>query len=263
MLYLIFSALIVLIDQAVKYVITSRLAEGGVHALIPGIVHLTHIQNTGAAFSMLSNMRWVLVAVSAVCSVLLIILVLRFKKPWICRLCLAAILGGAVGNLIDRFLFGSVTDMFEVEFMKFAVFNVADICITGGAVLFCLCYLVYGIVQAAKKRSHPEEAAPSREHHREHSEHREERHEHHEHRERHEHREERHEHHEHRERHEHREEHHPRRRESAVPDFKENTVDLSPGVPEEAHFSEEQILQEYDIQRMLEQADLDDDLNNR
>ena len=247
MLYLIFSALIVLIDQAVKYVITSRLAEGGVHALIPGIVHLTHIQNTGAAFSMLSNMRWVLVAVSAVCSVLLIILVLRFKKPWICRLCLAAILGGAVGNLIDRFLFGSVTDMFEVEFIKFAVFNVADICITGGAVLFCLCYLVYGIVQAAKKRSHPEEAAPSREHHREHSEHREERYEHLE----------------HRERHEHREEHHPRRRESAVPDFKENTVDLSPGVPEEAHFSEEQILQEYDIQRMLEQADLDDDLNNR
>ena len=134
--------------------------------------------------------------------------------------------------------------------MNFAVFNVADVCITVGAVLFCLCYLIYGIVQAAKKHAHPEEAVPAREHHRElHHEHHEESREH-----RHEHREETREH-----RHEHREE----RRETTAPDFREDTVDLSPGVSEEAHFSEEQILQEYDIQRLLEQADLDDDLTDR
>ena len=248
MLYLIFSALIVFADQAVKFVISSRLAEGRVHALIPGIVHLTNIKNTGAAFSMLADMRWILVGISAVCSILLFILVLKMKRPRFCRLCLAAVLGGAVGNLIDRFLFGSVTDMFEVEFMNFAVFNVADICITAGAILFCLCYLVHSIRQAGKKHAagdkpdlpeQDETPEPRTQDERHVRRERSERHEHREHRERRE------------------------RREEPAPSFKEDTVDLGPGISGEPHFSEEQILQEFDIQRQLDQADLNDDLFKR
>jgi signal peptidase II len=68
----------------------------------------------------------------------------RDKIDWVGKLGLASILGGALANLIDRAFFGYVADFFEFEFVSFAIFNVADIFITVGAVVFCLWYLIRG-----------------------------------------------------------------------------------------------------------------------
>ena len=145
-IYFIFAALIVLLDQLSKYFLTMQLAGGPVRELIPGLVRLEYLQNTGAAFSFLSDMRWVLVGVSTVVIVLIVIGLFRYKDKidWVGKLGLAAILGGALSNLFDRAVFGYVADFFEFEFVRFAVFNVADIFITVGAVVFCLWYLFRG-----------------------------------------------------------------------------------------------------------------------
>lgn len=128
----------VLIDQIIKYLVVAGIPLGGYAPLIPGVVHLTYVRNTGAAFSMLEGQRIFFLILTAAFLVLMVLCVIKKWLPrpylWI----LAVITGGAVGNVIDRFLYGYVTDMFEVEFMNFAVFNFADICITCGAVVLAV-----------------------------------------------------------------------------------------------------------------------------
>ncbi len=143
MIYFIISALIVLLDQASKYFMSMHLSSDKTAELIPGVIRLAYVENTGAAFSFLRDMRWVLVGVSLVVIVLLVLLLARYGskiKP-VGRLALACVLGGAFGNLIDRALFGYVVDFFEFEFVRFAVFNVADMFITVGGIVFCIYYL--------------------------------------------------------------------------------------------------------------------------
>ena len=151
MWYFIFAAVIVAIDRLSKLWTVSAIAPGTAIPLIPGIIHLTYVENTGAAFSLFSNMRWMLVAVSALCTIAIIYVIAKKKLPKLGLWCCASILGGAVGNLIDRILTGRVVDMFEPEFVTFAVFNVADIFITlGGAAL-----IVYLIRDEIKSRKVP------------------------------------------------------------------------------------------------------------
>lgn len=142
-IYFIIAAIIVLLDQVSKYFLTLQLSGGGVVQLIPGLVRMEYVQNTGAAFSFMSDMRWVLVGISAVVIVLIVLGLIKYKDKidWAGKLGLALILGGALSNLFDRAYFGYVSDFFEFEFVKFAVFNVADTFITIGAVVFCLWYL--------------------------------------------------------------------------------------------------------------------------
>lgn len=146
MIYFIIAALIVLLDQISKYFLTIRLSDGEAVRLLPGLLRMVYVRNTGAAFSVLSNMRWVLVAVSSVVIMLIIVGLIRYrdKIDRFGKLGLGFILGGAVANLIDRALFGYVADFFEFEFIRFAVFNVADVFITVGGVVFCLWYLFAG-----------------------------------------------------------------------------------------------------------------------
>ena len=154
MLYFILSILIVIADQAMKYFVTIKLALGGQLPLIPGIIHLTYIRNTGAAHSILTGYTWLLTIISALASVLIIILIVKMKIGTFGRITLACVLGGAVGNLIDRVMLGYVVDMFEVEFMNYAVFNVADMFISVGGALFCIYYIFYSSKKdkkAAKK----------------------------------------------------------------------------------------------------------------
>lgn len=145
MLYFLIAALIVLLDQAAKYIVTLELTPGIPVELIPGVIRLDYAENTGAAFSFLSDMRWILVGVSVVVIALIIVLIVsdRWKITHIGKLGLAAILGGAFANLIDRALFGYVVDFFEFEFIRFAIFNVADIFITVGGAVFCIYYLFH------------------------------------------------------------------------------------------------------------------------
>ncbi len=138
MLYFLLAAALAALDQLTKALVRANIPLGGEVSFLPGVLGLTHAQNTGAAFSLFASHTWILTLISLVMSLLLIVALKKdlFPHP-LGRLCLAAILAGAVGNLIDRLLFGQVTDMFKTLFMDFPIFNVADICLTlGVAVLF-------------------------------------------------------------------------------------------------------------------------------
>ena len=137
--YFLLAALWVVVDQVVKYLVRVHIPLYASVGFLPGVMDLTYVQNTGAAFSLLSEHTWVLTLLSAVVSVgILIVMAKGIFDDRLGRLSLALLLGGAVGNLIDRALFGFVTDMFETTFMHFAIFNVADIGVVVGGVLLCI-----------------------------------------------------------------------------------------------------------------------------
>ena len=146
------------LDQLTKALVVKNIPYGETAPVLPGVVHLTYVRNSGAAFSMLSGMRWLFLALVAVFLVVLVALIRRgvLKEPaelW----CMAAIAGGALGNAIDRAASGTVMDMIEVEFVRFAVFNVADSFITCGAIAFA----VYVVFFSGKKTKEDDDAAES------------------------------------------------------------------------------------------------------
>jgi signal peptidase II len=148
------AAIIVLLDQATKALVRARLPLHESVTVIPGFFDLTHVRNTGAAFGMLNSVDFaykpvvmVLVAVVA----LLAVAVYAFTLPPDQRLArwgLALILGGAIGNLIDRAVAGFVVDFVDVYWrgVHFWAFNVADSAITVGVALMLLDVLGVGRV---------------------------------------------------------------------------------------------------------------------
>lgn len=142
MFYFVLAAVLVVLDQLVKYMVSTYIAVGGSVPFLPYIMDLTYVQNTGCAFSLLEEHTWLLTLVSAVMSVVLAVALARglFKNP-LGKIALALVLAGAVGNLIDRAVHGYVIDMFRTLFMEFAVFNVADICVVVGGIAAAAYYL--------------------------------------------------------------------------------------------------------------------------
>jgi signal peptidase II len=142
--YGLFVALILVADQVTKLLVLDKIPLFGQVKAIPGLFHLTYVQNTGAAFSSFQGMRWLFVGIFLVLTVVL--LVEYFKKPMpftvFDRFCLAAIYGGALGNVIDRVRLGYVVDMICTDFMDFPVFNIADCFITCGSLLL-LVHLIF------------------------------------------------------------------------------------------------------------------------
>ena len=137
------AAVIVILDQVSKALVVANIPLDGYVEAIPGLFHLTYIRNTGAAFSMLEGQRIFFLVITAVFlgGVIYCIVKKVFAHPyfWI----FAAITGGAIGNLIDRIRFGYVVDMIAVDFIDFAIFNVADIFITCGAVVLVVYALFF------------------------------------------------------------------------------------------------------------------------
>ena len=145
-LYLSLFALgIVGVDQLTKYLVLANIPLYGEVPFIPGIVKLTYVKNTGAAFSMLEGQSWLFMLVFAVMTVL--VFVEYFKKPMpftkLERWCIAAIYGGGLGNVIDRIFRRYVVDMIQTEFIDFPVFNVADCFITCGCILLLISLLFF------------------------------------------------------------------------------------------------------------------------
>lgn len=137
--------IILIIDQLTKLWVNSSLDVGATSSLIPGVIQLTNIQNTGAAFSFLSgaNARWFFVILTLAVAIGAVVLLSKdIIKGKLGRWMLVLIIAGGLGNCIDRLFNGYVTDMFQFQFMNFAVFNVADIFITVSGVIFCL-YLIF------------------------------------------------------------------------------------------------------------------------
>lgn len=137
----LFAAAIVAVDQWTKALAAAQLTDV-VDVLIPGWLELRYTTNDGMALSMLSGARWLFVVVGVLFVALVVWAVAKkhiTKKPelW----CIAAIVGGAIGNLIDRVATGKVIDMICVPW--FSTFNVADIFITVPAVLLILYVLIF------------------------------------------------------------------------------------------------------------------------
>lgn len=144
MFYAILAAALVVLDQIVKYLVRANISLGGSVPFIPHLLDLTYVQNTGAAFSILRQHTWVLTLTSAVVVLVMCWLIMKgFFKNRLGLFSAALVLAGGMGNLIDRVVFGFVTDMFQTTFMEFAVFNVADCCITVGVPLLFLYVWVY------------------------------------------------------------------------------------------------------------------------
>lgn len=144
MSYAILAVLLVLADQAVKFTVRANIELGGSVPFIPYIMDLAYVQNTGAAFSILRAHTWLLTLTSlAVVVVMCWLIVNGFFQNALGRWAAALVLAGGMGNLIDRAVFGFVTDMFKTTFIDFPVFNVADCCITVGVPLLFLYVLLY------------------------------------------------------------------------------------------------------------------------
>lgn len=140
MRHTLLAAAIILADQVTKYWVRLALPTGVSKPVIPGVVYFTHVQNTGAAFGLLRGYTPLLIVITAV--VLIVTFLNRSslvqEKP-ILRLGYSLGLAGAIGNFIDRLLFGRVTDFIDLRFWP--VFNVADTAISIGVLL-----LFWGII---------------------------------------------------------------------------------------------------------------------
>jgi signal peptidase II len=140
------SLVIFVVDQASKFWFDNNLTMYQQIVIIPDYFSWTLLYNTGAAFSFLADaagwQRWFFAAVAVGVSVVLVVWLKRLKpeETWL-ALALAMVLGGALGNLVDRVVFGHVVDFILLHWHQqwyFPAFNVADMAITGGAILLAL-----------------------------------------------------------------------------------------------------------------------------
>jgi signal peptidase II len=131
------------LDALSKTAVAAALAPGDARELMPGWLVLAHVRNTGAAYGLLAGQGWLLVPVSLVVTVVVPIVVWRAglwrAQPIVGGLAAGLILGGALGNLVERIQSGAVTDFIQVvPIPLFQVFNVSDAAICVGAALLLL-----------------------------------------------------------------------------------------------------------------------------
>ncbi len=136
------SALIVIVDYILKILVINNLKPIGSIAVIPGLFSLTYVENKGAAFGMLANARWVFI-VFTIAVIIFLIGFMFIKKPVskLLNVSLALIIGGGLGNLIDRIFYGYVVDYLSLSFFS-PVCNFADYCVTAGAFILVI-YLLF------------------------------------------------------------------------------------------------------------------------
>ena len=134
--FALLAAGVVIADQISKYLTVANIPLYTDVEVLPGVVGLTYVRNTGAAFSSFQGMHWLFAIIFIVFTV---VIIWEYKKKslglttfewW----CIAAVYGGGLGNMIDRVRFGYVIDMIETKFIDFPVFNVADCFITCGCI---------------------------------------------------------------------------------------------------------------------------------
>ena len=149
-IWLAIIAVTVFLDQITKYLTIFYLKPIPTFPLIEDVLHLTYVENTGAAFGMMKDSRWVFMVTSTVAIVGILIYMFR-KRPSDKLLCLSLsfIVGGGIGNMIDRTILGYVVDMIDFRLINFAVFNVADSFVCVGAGLMIL-YLILDMIRESK-----------------------------------------------------------------------------------------------------------------
>lgn len=141
--YLVLALVLLAVDQATKWWVATTLTFGQPNNLIGDVIRLTRVHNDGGAFGIFQGAGTIFLIVSSVVSVILLLILLTMTiDSRLIKTGMAFVLAGAVGNLIDRFHWGYVLDFFEIR--GFPIFNVADACISVGAVFIILSILFGG-----------------------------------------------------------------------------------------------------------------------
>ena len=146
-------------DQITKHLVLANIAMYEDVAVLPGIFHFTYIVNKGAGFGMLANNRWVFLVISTVAIAAFVFYIIKYRpKDILLRISLSFVVGGGIGNMIDRCFRGSVVDFIEVDFIDFYVFNVADIFVCVGCGLMVL-YIILSEIKDSKAKKAEKELA--------------------------------------------------------------------------------------------------------
>ena len=149
----VIAVVLIAVDQIVKNWAEDVLTKGEI-AVIEDVLYFKYAENTGVAFSMFSDNRWMLIGIT---SIMLIVVLAFFLSGKVTdkleQLSLALILAGGVGNLIDRISLGYVIDFIDVRIINFAIFNIADICICVGAFLLCVAVYLSDKKEASEKKA--------------------------------------------------------------------------------------------------------------
>lgn len=138
-------------DQLTKWLAVVYLQGEPSFPLWKDVLHFTFVKNEGAAFGMLAGQRWIFMVVSSVAIIALTVYLIRWrpKSRWV-QISLAMIVGGGIGNMIDRIALGYVIDFIDFTLINFAVFNVADSFVTVGAFMM-IGYLILDMIRESKK----------------------------------------------------------------------------------------------------------------
>lgn len=140
---LLMSILFTAVDQLLKILVVRDIKPVGTRELIPGLLSLDYVENRGAAFSMMIGGRWIFVGVTAVVCIFIIFAMFRYGRheffSWAAS---ALIVGGGVGNMIDRIMHEYVVDYLHVSFFP-AIFNFGDCCVVIGVIFFIIHILFF------------------------------------------------------------------------------------------------------------------------
>ena len=157
----------VIIDQLTKWLAVISLQGGGSVGVIPYIIGFVYVENRGAAWGMFADQRWVFIAASSLAIVVILVYML-YKKPKdrLLTVSLALIVGGGIGNMIDRIAYGYVVDFLQFRYIDipivqklgipgFPVFNGADSCVCIGAALLMLYLIISTVKEQKNERKQP------------------------------------------------------------------------------------------------------------
>lgn len=163
----------VVIDQLTKVLAVAFVKPVPTIPLIEGVIHLTYVENTGAAFGMLKDAPWVFNTFSTIAIVaMLLYLFLGHANGRLYEISIAMIISGGIGNMIDRLALGYVVDFIDFRLINFAVFNGADslVCVGAGLLILALILEIVNESRENKKKAEEEERQASVNAHREDSE---------------------------------------------------------------------------------------------
>lgn len=145
------------VDQATKYLALVKLKPISSMTMADGFLNLTFVENRGVAFGMFSGQRWFILLLTAVITVVLLYFYSKLPKTKeykFVRMAMVLVFAGAIGNMIDRVFRGYVVDFFEFAFVRFPVFNVADIFVVVG--VFILAFLILFVIKEPEEKKKDE-----------------------------------------------------------------------------------------------------------
>ncbi|MBQ7475481.1 MAG: signal peptidase II [Clostridia bacterium] len=147
------SAFVVALDRLTKFFAAADLSRIETFPIIENVLHLTYVENRGAAFGMLSDKRWVFMILSSAALVAIAVYaVINRRGSLLTNVSLALIFGGGIGNMIDRIATGYVVDFIDFRLINFYVFNVADSFVCIGSALLILSLILSEVKGRRKKK---------------------------------------------------------------------------------------------------------------